>query len=347
MTKQLLIKYICGEASVQEEGLVHAWLRADERNMRYFIELKQVWVLQNMPDIPPTAEQMRQLAGICGASVPVAKTTRSIWRRSMVAAVMVALLGLNIYLLADKLNSVKPLEEEGRVLLADLPGAYKHTVYTNKGTKARFDLPDGSKVWLNADSRITFPDKFLGTTREIELSGEAFFDVVSDSLNPMIISTNKQLKVKVLGTKLNIKSYDNDAESVTTLVSGEVELLHDKTGLQKTVLAKLQNEQSYILRNNERRGLVQRSDTTKQIAWKNGYLIFEETPLSEVIKQLERWHGAKFMIEDASILDYKYTAEFHSESMIQILSMLKFISRIDYSIKENVVYLRARDNKQI
>lgn len=345
MTKQLLIKYICGDTSLQEDQLIHAWLGADTRNLKYFIELKRMWVLQNMPDKSPTEEQMLKLKQICNTSERGEKISVPGWqiKRYLVAAVIITLLGFNLYLFTAKRNTEKQLEEKGRVLLTEIPAAYKHTVYTNKGTKACLDLPDGSKVWLNADTRITFPDKFMGTTREVELSGEAFFDVVSDSLNPMIISTNKQLKIKVLGTKFNVKSYENDTESVTTLVSGEVELLNDKIGSHETVLAKLKDEESFTFKSNETKGFVHKSDTTKQIAWKNGYLIFDAAPLSEVIKQLERWHGAKFKIEDASILDFKYTAEFHSESMIQILSMLKFISRIDYAIKENdVIYLWAR-----
>lgn len=344
MTKCLLIKYISGNTSPQEDELVHKWIHADSRNLRYFAELKSVWIFQNMP-----TESARNMSADVDGNITASVGTFSVLRvirspkKIMVAAVIIAMLGFNVCLLVDKYIG-KPKELTDRVLLGTIPDGYKHTVYTNKGTKATVELPDGSKVWLNADSKITFPDKFMGSTREVQICGEAFFDVVSDSLQPMIVSTNKNFKIRVLGTKFNVKSYDNDADAKTTLVSGIVELIEEKAGEGEVVIAKLSNEESYTIKNNATVGVVAKSDTTKQIAWKNGCLIFDSTPLSEVIKQLERWHGTKFKVDDPSILNFRYTAEFNSESVVQIMEMLKFISRLDYSIKDNVVHLGKKEN---
>lgn len=350
MTKYLLVKYICGNTSPQEDEAVHKWIHADSRNLNYFTSLKSAWIFQNMPtdvaanaSVLPFSSELADSATPFRPSVAPRVGSRRFSTRIVVAAVIVALLGFNVYFLVDKYIG-EPKAADTRVLLGDIPAGYKHTVYTNKGTKATVELPDGSKVWLNADSRIVFPDKFMGPTREVQICGEAFFDVVSDSLQPMIVSTNKNFKIRVKGTKFNVKSYDNDADAKTTLVSGVVELIEEKEGGREVVVAKLADEESYTIKNNASVGVVAKSDTTKQIAWKNGCLIFDSTPLSEVIKQLERWHGTNFKVEDTSILNFRYTAEFNSESIVQIMEMLKFISRLDYSIKENVVHLRKKMN---
>ncbi|MEG0518877.1 MAG: DUF4974 domain-containing protein [Bacteroidales bacterium] len=350
MTKYLLVKYICGNTSPQEEESVHNWIHADSRNLSYFTNLKSAWIFQNIPaDVTANSSSLPFSSESSNHAVPFRSSvvpkfgTRRFSTKFGVAAVIIVLLGFHVYFLVDKYIG-DPKEADTRVLLGDIPAGYKHTVYTNKGTKAMVELPDGSTVWLNADSKIVFPDKFRGSTREVQICGEAFFDVVGDSLQPMIVSTNKNFKIRVKGTKFNVRSYDNDADAQTTLISGTVELIEEKEGVGEVVVAKLADEESYTIKANASVGIVAKSDTTKQIAWKNGCLIFDSTPLSEVIKQLERWHGTKFKVEDASILNFRYTAEFNSESIVQIMEMLKFISRLDYSIKDNVVHLSKKMN---
>ncbi|MEG1142863.1 MAG: FecR family protein [Clostridia bacterium] len=336
MTKHLLIKYICGDTSEDEDILIHKWLKSNTMNLKYYIELKSAWIFENMP-------QEKSNEDISDIRLIYRKSKENIFLKKLpIVAVIIALLGFNLYLLIDRYSN-KTIIPHTQVLLRDLPAEYKHTIYTNKGAKAQVDLPDGSKVWLNSDSKIIFPDKFLGSTREVLISGEAFFSVVKDSLKPMIVSTNKNFKIRVLGTKFNIKSYDNDQESKTTLVSGSVELIDVKPNIGEIVLAKLVNAQTYTIKNNAPIGIIEKLDTTKQIAWKNGYLIFDSTPLSEIIKQLERWHGIKFKVEDTTILNYKYTANFNSESIIQIMEMFKFTSKIDYFIKDNTICLKRKE----
>ena len=252
------------------------------------------------------------------------------------AAIVLLLIALNISLIVYKVPVGNIPEQDRRIMLSEYPSEYKHTIYTNKGIKAYAELPDGSRVWLNSDSKITFPDTFLGPTREIALSGEAFFDVIKDSLRPMIITTNRDLEVKVLGTKFNLKSNDNDSEARITLVSGVVEVITIKRVANKVLQSSiiLNEQQSYIISDQKPPTFVEVSDTVRQTAWKNGRIIFDYTPLDEVIKQLERWHGVEFLVEDTAAYTTKLTAEFEQESIVQIMEMLKFCSRIDYRMPD-------------
>ena len=333
MTKNLLIKVIQGKAVSDEKRTVLEWINKDKRNLKYFIELKELWICQHLPQ-----ERVRQ------EYVPkTGKNKQLIYKRWLLsaAAVILLLLGLQIrFIVLQKPVEQMPIQEP-RITLGDYPSEYKHTIYTNKGVKAFAELPDGSKVWLNSDSKLIFPDTFLGPTREITLSGEAFFDVAKDSLKPMIIATNRNFEVKVLGTKFNLKTNSNDAEARVTLVSGVVEVITTKEvagKIQQSSIV-LSEQQSYIVRDHQPSAFVAVTDTVKQTAWKNGKIIFDYTPLDEVIKQLERWHGVDFIVEDKTAYNTKLTAEFEQESIVQIMEMLKFCSMIDYRMpdRRNVV----------
>ena len=336
MTKNLIIKVISGAADIAEKCAVLEWVHKDKNNLKYFIELKELWICQHLPEEGAGPEYLSRLRSITEAkNNNVAIVQRSQMYKKLIlssAAIIVLLLALNIvfFFLKDQRGDAPILES--RITLSEYPSEYKHTIYTNKGVKAFAELPDGSKVWLNSDSKLIFPDTFLGTTREIALSGEAFFDVAKDSLKPMIIATNKNFEVKVLGTKFNLKTNSNDAEARVTLVSGVVEVITTKEvagKIQQSSIV-LSEQQSYIVRDHQPPAFVALSDTSKQTAWKNGKIIFDYTPLDEVIKQLERWHGVEFIVEDKAAYSTKLTAEFEQESIVQIMEMLKFCSRIDY-----------------
>jgi len=336
MTKNLIIKVISSKATPEEEGAVLNWVNEDERNLQYFLELKELWILQHLPEEKVGVENMSKLGAIVereGDRFKVRSYRRLLFSS---AAIIVLLLALNITFLFTGSNKERMPEQEPRIALSEYPSEYKHTIYTNKGIKAFAELPDGTKVWLNSDTKITFPDLFLGSTREVTFSGEALFEVAKDSLRPMMIATNRNFEVKVLGTKFNLKSNDNDSEARVTLISGSVEVItkREVAGKIQQSSIVLSDQQSYIVSDKKPSTFVPVSDTVKQTAWKNGKLIFEATPLHEVIKQLERWHGVDFTVEDHAAYATKLTAEFEQESIVQIMEMLKFCSRIDYRMPD-------------
>lgn len=345
MTKKLLIKYIKGVAGEGEKREVLEWIERSPDNLKYFMELKNLWVYNNMPQSFATLSEMKEASKITGSRLgrlynPVFKKRN---RRYVLlaAASVVLLLTVNIWQFLEN-RELKVELAIPRVTLAEVPSEQKHTLYTNNGVKGYVELPDGSKVWLNSASRLTYPDRFNGATREVLVAGEAFFEVVKDSLKPMIVNTNRDFMIEVLGTKFNIRSYDNDYEAQTTLISGSINLIREKNRGERELIAHLSPKESFVIRDKNAPVLIKQIDTTKQIAWKNGQLIFEATPIPEVLKKLERWHGTKFIIVDPDILNAKLTANFRSESIVQIMEMIKFCTSIDYSVTENIVTLHKK-----
>ena len=343
MTKELLLKYIKGDAAKQEEIEILEWIGKDPQNERYFVMLNNLWISQNISQDKANEREIEEIRELTTKRNDSRKRLRR-YISYAAAAVIILSVGLNL-LFVNKTISDKNKKEEP-LRMAYLPTEYKHEVYTEKGVKARITLPDGSKVWLNSDSKITFPDKFESDIREIAFSGEAYFDVTRDSLRPMIITTNKNFKIEVLGTKFNIRSYDNDSEAQMTLYSGSINVVSasGKRGTTNSgeVITKLKPLETCIIRERQTPVHLKPVNAEKQVAWKNGKIIFESTPMSEVLKILERWHGTQFIVKDQSVYKFDITAKFRSESIVQIMEMIKYCSLVDYTVDSNKVILMSR-----
>lgn len=333
MRKELLIKHISGTANVEQEQQVQAWITKSGANRQYYKNLKNVWVSQTLPQDVATEKQMEQMRlltykkDLSGKTTLPGKLERGLYISYSVAAVAVIALILTICIYESGRENLY----QNRIELAQIPSEHKHIVYTEKGVKAKLTLPDSSLVWLNSESTIIYPDKFYGTTREIEFKGEAYFKVRKDSLHPMIIKTNKDFTIEVLGTEFNVKSYDNDPTASTTLYSGIINLISESnSGKTKTIqLAPLE---TCIIAESKMPEVsaIGKKAADNTAAWREGRLNFVSTPMSEVVKVLHRWHGVDITIADPKILNYQITADFYSESMVQIANILKFCALVDY-----------------
>ena len=197
-------------------------------------------------------------------------------------------------------------------------------------------------MWLNSDSKLFYPETFDGRNRDVALSGEGFFEVRRDSLRPMIVSTTRGFKLEVLGTTFNLKSYDNDDIAEATLYSGNVNLIMMDGNGDVKMRQILSPNQTVTIDRNMNSSLVKHGDQSILSAWKEGRIIFDNTPMSEVVKILNRWHGVEFEIRDPEILDDKMTARFNSESVVQTMDLFKLTSDIDYEIKDKTVIVKKR-----
>jgi ferric-dicitrate binding protein FerR (iron transport regulator) len=205
----------------------------------------------------------------------------------------------------------------------------------HSGVKGKVLLPDSSEVWLNSNSTLRCPAEFASEVRYVELDGEGYFKVHTASNWPMYISTSKGVTARILGTEFNLSSYSDDAEFKLTLVNGKVEVYNQsnkKIGL-------LPNERLVISDHAVSARKSHLTSTEDDVAWKEGYLIFANTPMQEVVKKLERWYGVHITLSDKELFGYSFTARFQSESVTQVLDLLKISSNIRYKIKDKNVIL--------
>lgn len=354
MDKKLLLKYIAGDISEDERRGVIDWIDLNPANKEYFLHLKNIWVLQNMPCEGASQEELSEirhrleLKGDVRDDVSVSENDRlkrklSIYRRFLVfstavAAVALVLLVLRPIAISEKYDELK--SGLVRVALNDLPEELRHTIYTERGVKGHTFLPDGTEVWMNSDSRLVVPEKFIGATREVYLEGEAYFKVTPDSLKPMIVRTAKNVYVKVKGTEFNLKSYNNDDYVETTLYSGKIDFAYISEDGEETVIPVLPLEKAVFAQSET--DVVRPEEPEDDAAWKEGMLVFNATPMSEVIKQLERWYGVNVRVTDKSVLKYPISATFTKETVVQVMNMIKYCALIDYSLKDKDLEIFGR-----
>ncbi|MBO9150781.1 FecR family protein [Chitinophaga sp. GCM10012297] len=157
-----------------------------------------------------------------------------------------------------------------------------NTLKTPRGGQFRITLPDGTGVWLNAESSLRFPTAFRGKERLVEVSGEAYFEVAKDAALPFRVNVANRATIEVLGTNFNVNAYEDESEIAATLLSGAVKV---GTGGRSALLKPGQQA-----RVNTGVSVMNGVDIEKVMAWKNGVFNFKDAKLKEVMKQLSRWY---------------------------------------------------------
>ena len=201
------------------------------------------------------------------------------------------------------------------------------------GKQSSITLSDGSKVWLNSGSVLEFPSQFIGNKREIFLnSGELFVEVTSDSQKPFFVNTS-QMSVKVYGTKFNISAYSDMPQSIV-LVEGSVGI---KSKSHKELILK-PNQQAKL--SSDDRFSIKEVDINEFVSWKSGYLIFNETPMTEVLRQIERYYNLSFNY-DKDITLKGLTCDGRiilSDDLDNVMTTIALITSTEYKKIDNKIY---------
>lgn len=222
--------------------------------------------------------------------------------------------------------------DDGSILLADKADkAPILTLSTPKGGQYQISLADGTKVWLNADSKLRYPKTFSGVQRRVELDGEAYFEVAQHSNQTFVVRTSQE-EVEVLGTHFNVNAYKNDLESKVSLLEGKV-----KVSLSNTNNRMLQPGQQTVVKDGAMR--VQPVNLEESIAWKNGEFMFNNEPLGTALRQVARWYAIEIEVDPAlaGITLWGTVSRFESFDKV-----LKIIKMTDDNIKINLDGRRVR-----
>lgn len=170
-----------------------------------------------------------------------------------------------------------------------------NTMQTPKGRQFNLRLPDGTMVWLNAASSLRYPVTFSGKERRVEITGEAYFEVAQNQQQPFIVSINKRAAVEVLGTSFNINAYENESSIRTALVAGSVRVSDSTPRPRKTAVMLKPGQLARITASENI--MVEKADTDKILAWKNGSFNFNGLSFPEIMRQLERWYDIEVVYE--------------------------------------------------
>jgi len=254
------------------------------------------------------------------------------------------------------------------------PNAQKQAVRYNEitvpyGSKSSIVLSDSTKIWLNSGSKLKYPDKFTGKERIVYLEGEAYFDVAHDKNHQFIVKTAK-VNIKVFGTKFNVKSFPEEKEVVTTLVSGSVMLEKlDESGEATSNFEIIPNQivsfskatGQFTLKyqaagnenpKNKNRDILLQALKSKQIetvelttSWKEDKLFFRGDSIESLIQKLQRWYDVKIMLKAEELRKYTYSGTFDKETIEQALEALQLTTPFNFTMDKNIITIYSKTEK--
>lgn len=219
------------------------------------------------------------------------------------------------------------------------------------GEKSQVILADGSHVWINSGSRLRYPNKFGSKSRNVYLTGEAFFEVTHNKDLPFFVNTKNSV-VKVLGTSFNVKSYPEDTKTQTTVLKGLVSVRNHNS--PKAYLVR--PSQMLVIRNNKSQQqpladtsllsveLIKKVNVENVTCWKDQLLVFADEPFEDMVLKMERWFNVEIVIEDSSLRQERYNGKFvHNENVFQVLEIIKLTTPINYTIMKNKIIIDRKN----
>lgn len=208
-------------------------------------------------------------------------------------------------------------------------------VFIPHGQTFRLKLSDGTLVWLNAGSKLRFPQSFANSDnkRIVYLEGEAYFDVAKNKNKPFIVNT-QEVDIKVLGTKFNISSYDTDDDIVTTLIEGSVNVFETRTPENGINLTPSFQANYNKFGNNFK---TEKVDTDIFTAWMQNRLVIDHLKFSEILVKLERKYSVKFVNNSESLDNEIYTGEFLDEDIESVLKTISLSTPFSYEVNQNII----------
>jgi transmembrane sensor len=204
---------------------------------------------------------------------------------------------------------------------------------TPKGGQYQVALPDGTRVWLNASTRLFFPTVFKPGERKVKLLGEAYFEVKHDAANPFIVETANGTSLRDLGTGFNVNAYPEDAHETTTLLTGSLQVTHN----QSQVLLK-PGQQAVV--NEQQMVDVKEVETSYAVAWKEGYFMFNREPIKEVMNKIARWYDVDVEYQ-GPVTETRFWGTVSRFSQVNdVLKMLEATGRVHFNIQGKKIYVK-------
>lgn len=223
----------------------------------------------------------------------------------------------------------------GNIDLGTAVGNRMITLETPRGGQFQVQLEDGTKVWLNAGSTISYPAKFVTNERSVILKGEAYFEVAHNAKKPFKVTVGND-EIQVLGTGFNIQSYDDNLTPITTLVHGKVKVTRNNKAQQTLIL---QPGQQTLAQANLQKANTDISGIT---AWKNGLFSFKRSSIKNIVRELERWYNIDFVVDQAAAENRLITGEIpRNVNLDDVMQILSYFD-IQGHMKNNKVYLTLK-----
>ena len=330
-----LINYFAEELSQEEEKNIMGWKQESFNNFSLFSKYKNLFLSFKIYKNPFKFDNNKAWGKLENKISNQQKSSSIIKLKSKnfsnslffrIAAIFIIILSVG-YISYDIINNYD----------FKFNKAYVQSIVP-RGQTSQLLLPDSSKIWLNSGSLLKYPNRFNESSREIYLDGEALFDIKRDPSKPFIINTSN-LKIKVLGTKFNVTSYENDDIIETTVVNGSVEIIKNKAHKNDgKIILEPNQKASYNKKNNTIQ--LRKVDANLYTSWIDGKYIFKNENLGNIARKIERTYDINIYFRDQELKNIRLSGRFHNDEPIeQILKIIKLTSPIDYKINNKDIFI--------
>jgi len=325
LNELILTRYLEKKCNSGEMKKILEWLSGNQANADRLFEMERLWMLKDEARYADPQIIDRQFDGL------QAKIAQSSNRRHEFKPQRIALVPFLRYAAAAAILIL--LSVNLFYMISHREADYvANTIEVPKGQRVTLALSDGTKVWLNSQSTLTYPSRFSQNNRKVQLQGEGYFEVAKDQSKPFIVETSL-LNVKVIGTKFDMRAYP-DEDAFVTLTEGEVEVA---TPDARHLVRLLPSEQvTYSATQGMKR--LKNINTEPVKAWTVGELSFHNTTLAEIVKVLERRFDVQITVSNEKLASDKFTCHFSNDVTIeQIMHNLKDTKRLSYKINNRKI----------
>ena len=350
--EKIMLDYLEGRLDEKSKRELLQTLKEDDQKRELFFQLKLIWnhsETEADAESAGTRESWQRISDKLNSDFvqSLKKQKNKPWINLLkYAAIFIIGAGLTVI----TVNLVKTFS--GRKLIAE------NETIVQKGQKSQVILTDGTKIWLNSETRLRYPSRFgLTGSREVYLEGEAYFEVAKNEKQPFNVNTGN-LKIRVLGTSFNVKSYPEDKLVETTLIEGKVCIQkagqssascnqvilepNQKAVFNKSdytiVVSDLNTGQNIDKKEIDSKAPVLAKNTEPITSWKDQILYFDNESLEEIIVKLERWYGYTVIVKDRDLLVHRYKGKFENyETIYQVLDAIRLTTPIRYTVSNKVV----------
>ncbi|MCF8361278.1 MAG: FecR family protein [Prolixibacteraceae bacterium] len=332
MEKKILSSFIANKKmSAEELSQLLNWISDNRENSEVNTFLKDEW---NNKDEKETQIQFSDIKKKIPEREKVVKKNTVLRQiitsyQKAVAIILLPVVAFSIYFIVNQFNTE--------------PTYFQTTAET--GQKSNLVLPDGTKVWLNSDSKIKYPDNFGKKNRSVELTGEAYFEVVKDTKNPFWVEAG-EVQIRVLGTSFNLKAYTDENKIETTLFEGKVELtVHaNEKRASKTIEMKPGQFLSFNKVKNELQ--YKKFENDEVLAWKNNQLIFRNDSFENLVRKIERWYNVEIIYDEANLNKQRLTVElYEGELLYRLLDIIELAMDVECISEKDKIYIKSKNEK--
>ena len=334
---EIIYKSLINEISEEEKKMLSDWLEESEDNRRLYEGIRSYW---NHPGRDTEGIKKEVWSNIRSglakkkpAHTPIRVTSGSNGLKYFKIAATVLLLMVSIWV-ADRIAGI-------RSNLADNTGQVELVEKVNDFGQLKLKLPDGSYVELNAASKLIFPEKFDNEKREVELIGEAFFEISEDLSRPFIIRSGN-VRTTVLGTSFNIRAYPDEKDVKIAVKTGRVgvNVVDENETYRLKELRLTPNEMAIYQKDKRVATKIASFDEMEVFGWKDGVIYFKNANMYQVISKLETWYGVEIDVYKSFDPQNDFTGYYENQSLESVLKGLGYVFDFSYEINNKVITIK-------